>query len=410
MHNVQSEIGSDGYLSGTSNEESNRSITGLVESQDESDREDRTHVELSSSEDDEYLSAYSDEEINHPTAGIKDAEKLHPFEDRAISQVISNNQSVEKKTDQSLLNGNSEHHNELKRSMLLAIKSTTTHEKVPEEKLPLQAKQELYVGDEQIEKTNPGRTDVLNRNIARTTNGGLTTLLKPELTKIVTQTRSEHSTVTVDDNEESDHAEQGASISLNRIAVSGNDDVYESGVSPAFHHKPLTKDDKKFIPSELQRGMSSFVPDPVTDESESSQDESEPDPDEKALEALSPVATANTERDITNSKNQLSKSVSLPVEVEMTMRAKLCGAESEDPYWHVIFALKNASCYKIGVQRLSYWSLDSVDAITTVKWPPGKLLLREQPSFLGYSIKVPCRASYDSPRMAFSWQYRYSTE
>ncbi|XP_024388938.1 uncharacterized protein [Physcomitrium patens] len=94
------------------------------------------------------------------------------------------------------------------------------------------------------------------------------------------------------------------------------------------------------------------------------------------------------------------------VEVEMTMRAKICEPEGEEPYWHVIFALLNHSNFKISVQKLEYWSLDQQEDVKCIHWPPGEMILREQPSFLCYSIKLPCCALSTSPRLAFSWQYR----
>lgn len=94
------------------------------------------------------------------------------------------------------------------------------------------------------------------------------------------------------------------------------------------------------------------------------------------------------------------------VEVEMTLRAKMCEPGSEEPYWNVMFALLNYSNFKVSVQKLEYWSLDKQEDVKCIQWGPGEMILREQPSFLCHSIKVPCSASNTSPRLAFSWQYR----
>ena len=94
------------------------------------------------------------------------------------------------------------------------------------------------------------------------------------------------------------------------------------------------------------------------------------------------------------------------VEVEMTLRAKICEPESEEPYWKVIFALLNYSNHKVSVQKLEYWSLDNQENMKCIHWGPGEMILGEQPSFLCHSIKIPCSASNTSPRLAFSWQYR----
>jgi hypothetical protein len=105
---------------------------------------------------------------------------------------------------------------------------------------------------------------------------------------------------------------------------------------------------------------------------------------------------------------QPSSIVNRPLEVEMTTRAKLCAKGIMEPYWNVIFGLINHSCHRIGVTGLSFWSLNSVKDITTVKWSQGEVILKEHPSFLCYGIKVPCQDSFDSPQMAFSWQYRFA--
>lgn len=105
---------------------------------------------------------------------------------------------------------------------------------------------------------------------------------------------------------------------------------------------------------------------------------------------------------------QPSSIVNRPLEVEMTTRAKLCVKGFMEPYWNVIFGLINHSCHRIGVTGLSFWSLNSVKDIKTVKWSQGEVILKEHPSFLCYSIKVPCQDSFDSPQMAFSWQYRFA--
>jgi hypothetical protein len=94
------------------------------------------------------------------------------------------------------------------------------------------------------------------------------------------------------------------------------------------------------------------------------------------------------------------------VEVEMTLRAKICEPESEEPYWYVMFALLNYSNFKVSVQKLEYWTVDKQEDVKCIYWGPGEMILREQPSFLCHSIKVPCSASNTSPRFAFSWQYR----
>ncbi|KAH9555631.1 hypothetical protein CY35_08G124500 [Sphagnum magellanicum] len=65
---------------------------------------------------------------------------------------------------------------------------------------------------------------------------------------------------------------------------------------------------------------------------------------------------------------QPSSIVNRPLEVEMTTRAKLCAKGILEPYWNVIFGLINHSCHRIGVTGLSFWSLNSVKDITTVKW------------------------------------------
>ena len=94
------------------------------------------------------------------------------------------------------------------------------------------------------------------------------------------------------------------------------------------------------------------------------------------------------------------------VEVEMILRAKICEAESDEPYWHVMFALLNLSNFKVSVQKLEYWSIDSRENVKCVHWGPGEMILREQPSFLCHTIKLPCSAYSTSPRLAFTWQYR----
>lgn len=128
--------------------------------------------------------------------------------------------------------------------------------------------------------------------------------------------------------------------------------------------------------------------------------------DEHGLRESPPGGIAGIKDDEVKSKFAGNCSNEELVEVEMTLRAKICEPESEEPYWHVMFALLNYSNFKVSVQKLEYWSHDKQEDVQCIHWPPGEMILREQPSFLCHSIKVPCSASNTSPRLAFSWQYR----
>lgn len=92
------------------------------------------------------------------------------------------------------------------------------------------------------------------------------------------------------------------------------------------------------------------------------------------------------------------------------MKARICAdhiTAPEENCWHIIFGLVNHDHSEIAVHSLSYWSLDNESEVSTIKWPKGGVILKETPSFLCYSCQVRCTGPADSPRVAFSWQYRY---
>ncbi|KAI5065892.1 hypothetical protein GOP47_0018516 [Adiantum capillus-veneris] len=98
-----------------------------------------------------------------------------------------------------------------------------------------------------------------------------------------------------------------------------------------------------------------------------------------------------------------------PIQVEMTMKARICDEHITAPEqhcWHIIFGIVNHDRCEVAVHSLTYWSFDNESEVSTIKWPKGGVILKEAPSLLCYSCQMRCAGPSDSPRVAFSWQYR----
>ncbi|KAJ7551688.1 hypothetical protein O6H91_06G024800 [Diphasiastrum complanatum] len=117
-------------------------------------------------------------------------------------------------------------------------------------------------------------------------------------------------------------------------------------------------------------------------------------------------APATSFADPRNSSPQISPNLESVPEVEMIMKARVCvNIDSEEANWHVTFGLVNHGSYRVAVNSLSFWPLDGSSEASVLKWPKGKMVLKECPAFLCYSTKFPCRGKTDSPEIAFSWNY-----